>query len=145
MARAEVPNVVGVNSDDGTRYPARSTAAGKVLLASFPPDELEAALATPSPSTIPSVSGPLAEELTVELQQVRSGVDSHQQREDRWGPFHPSTNPFEEGRSVAAINLSAIATEVSHEQLVDEYLPAFLCRPARSHMNSRSCEMLPRP
>jgi IclR family pca regulon transcriptional regulator len=127
VARVEVPKVVGVNIDVGTRYPARSTALGKILLASLPPDELKRVLATPSLSPVQSFRERSLEELMDELRGIRSrgwtATDS-----EMTGGVRSVAAPIRqgEGEVFAAINLSAIATEVSHEQLIDDFLPRLL-------------------
>lgn len=127
VARVEVPKVVGVNIDVGTRYPARNTALGKVLLASLTPAELEEALSTPSMSTVQSFRERPPAELEGELREIRSRGWTSTDSEMTAG-VRSIAAPIREGEGgvFAAINLSAIATEVPHEQLIDEYLPRLL-------------------
>ncbi|GHF35261.1 IclR family pca regulon transcriptional regulator [Amycolatopsis bartoniae] len=127
VARVEVPKVVGVNIDVGTRYPARSTALGKVLLAFLSPDALERTYAVPSLSTVPAFRERPVEELADELREIRSRGWIATNSEMTSG-VRSIAAPIREGNGevFAAINLSVIATEVSHEQLITEYLPWLL-------------------
>jgi len=127
VARVEVPKVVGVNIDVGTRFPARSTALGKVLLAALPPAELEARLATPSLSPVPPFQERPLEDLLSELSEVRSRGWAATSSE-MTGGVRSVAAPIRGGKGevLAAINLSVIATEVSHDRLLKELLPLLL-------------------
>ncbi len=127
VARVEVPKVVGVNIDVGTRYPARSTALGKVLLASLSPDELARALASPSLSTVPAAHPRPSDEVVEELREIRSRGWAATDGEMTAG-VRSIAAPVRggQGEVIAAINLSVIATEVTQEHLMHSHLPLLL-------------------
>lgn len=127
VARMEVPKVVGVNIDVGSRYPARSTALGKVLLASLPAAELSSILAIPSLSTVETFRQRTDEELTEDFREIRSRGWAATDSEMTSG-VRSIAAPIREGDGevFAAINLSVIASEVAHDELIDDYLPRLL-------------------
>lgn len=126
-ARVEVPKVVGVNINVGTRYPARSTSLGKVLLASLSPEDLARALAAPSLATVPAFQQRPSDELTEELREIRSRGWAATNSEMTAG-VRSIAAPIRggEGDVIAALNLSVIATEITHEELMRDHLPLLL-------------------
>ncbi|MBY4111624.1 helix-turn-helix domain-containing protein [Rhodococcus fascians] len=127
VARVEVPKVVGVNIDVGTRYPARSTALGKVLLASLGPEALAETLDKPSIARTPSYRACSDDDLRRELVEIRSRGWTSTSSE-MTGGVRSIAAPIRQGggEAFAAVNLSVIATEVSHDTLIEEYLPRLL-------------------
>ncbi|RFS84331.1 IclR family transcriptional regulator [Actinomadura spongiicola] len=127
VARVEVPKVVAVNVKVGMRLPAASTALGKVLLASLDADALRAALRTASRSPVrPHRPRPVAE-IEAELREVRARGWATTDEEVAPG-IRSVAAPLRDGdgRTVAAINVTAIAAEVGRRELVDELLPLLL-------------------
>ncbi|WP_433260906.1 IclR family transcriptional regulator domain-containing protein [Actinosynnema sp. CS-041913] len=127
VARVEAPKVVSVNVKVGTRFPAGSTALGKVLLAALDPDELRRALATPSRSPVRPHRPKSARELEAELREVRARGWASTDEEVALG-VRSVAAPLRDGdgRTTAAVNIAAIAAEVGHRELVEELLPMLL-------------------
>ncbi|GAA2216280.1 IclR family transcriptional regulator C-terminal domain-containing protein [Nonomuraea monospora] len=127
VARTAAPKVVATTINAGTRFPARSTALGKMLLSSLSPDDLARALATPSASSVPAFREQPIERLDDDLREIRS---------QGWAATHEEMSPGVrsiaapirdgQGEVIAAVNLAAIAAEVTHQQMTEEYLPLVL-------------------
>ncbi|GAA3076881.1 IclR family transcriptional regulator domain-containing protein [Streptosporangium carneum] len=127
VARAAVPKVVSANINVGMRLPARSTALGKVLLSSLDRDRLDKVLATPSTAvTRPFREQPL-ENLQDELREIRARGWAATNEEMTPG-VRSIAAPVRDGDAavVAAVNLSAIAAEVTHEQMTEDFPPLVL-------------------
>ncbi|MFI0424501.1 IclR family transcriptional regulator C-terminal domain-containing protein [Spongiactinospora sp. 9N601] len=127
IARAAVPKVVSANINAGMRLPARSTALGKVLLSALAPEALVAALATPSAATTrPFRERPL-DGLQDELREIRARGWAATDEEMTPG-VRSIAAPVRDGDGavIAAVNLSAIAAEVSRERMTTELLPPVL-------------------
>ncbi|MEV8634627.1 IclR family transcriptional regulator C-terminal domain-containing protein [Streptosporangium sp. NPDC051023] len=127
VARVEVPKVVSVRVDVGTRFPASSTALGKVLLASLDADDLRTALTTPTRSAITPHRRKTADDLETELREIRARGWASTDEEVAAG-VRSVAAPLRDGdgQTIAAVNVTAITAEVSHSQLIDELLPLLL-------------------
>ncbi|MFI0424516.1 IclR family transcriptional regulator C-terminal domain-containing protein [Spongiactinospora sp. 9N601] len=127
VARVEVPKVVSVRVDVGARLPAASTALGKVLLASLDADGLRAALETPTRSPVTPRRQRTAEDLDAELREIRARGWASTDEEVAAG-IRSVAAPLRDGdgRTIAAVNITAITAEVSQERLIEELLPLVL-------------------
>ncbi|QXJ20965.1 helix-turn-helix domain-containing protein [Actinomadura graeca] len=127
VARVEVPKVVAVNVKVGTRLPAASTALGKVLLASLDAEALRAALATAPRSPVRPHRPRPAEEVEAELREVRARGWASTDGEVAPG-IRSVAAPLRDGdgRTVAAVNVTAIAAEIGPRELIDDLLPLLL-------------------
>ncbi|GII64856.1 IclR family transcriptional regulator [Sphaerisporangium krabiense] len=127
VARVEVPKVVSVRVDVGSRLPAASTALGKVLLAALDADALRAALDTPTRSAIIPRRAKTAGELEAELREIRARGWASTDEEVAAG-VRSVAAPLRDGdgRTIAAVNITAITAEVDHRRLIDELLPLLL-------------------
>ncbi|MFC4241856.1 IclR family transcriptional regulator C-terminal domain-containing protein [Gryllotalpicola reticulitermitis] len=127
VARVAVPKLVTLSVTIGTRFPALPTSLGKVLLASLPPAELAAALATPSRSGLTPSWQPSPAEIDAELRSVRAkgwALTDQQLAPGIRSVAAPVRNG--DGRVVAALNVNAHAAETGVETLTESYLPALL-------------------
>lgn len=127
VARAAVPKIVAATINVGTRFPARNTALGKILLSALAPEELTHALATPSLSSIPAFREQPIERLEDDLRETRSRGWAATNEEMSPG-VRSIAAPIRggDGAVIAAVNLSAIAAEVTHQQMTEEFLPLVL-------------------
>lgn len=127
VARVAVPKMVSLAVSVGMRLPAEGTALGKVLLAYQTPEALEQILATPPRSPVvpfhPRDRTSLLEELTVIRSRgwALSNEDLHPAVRSVAAPLRNAN-----GTVFAAINIAAVASEVSLDQLIDDYLPLLL-------------------
>ncbi|MEV7908197.1 IclR family transcriptional regulator domain-containing protein, partial [Streptomyces anulatus] len=127
VARAAVPKVVSANINVGMRLPARSTALGKVLLSSLDRDQLGKILATPSTAVTRAFREQPLENLQDELREIRARGWAATNEEMTPG-VRSIAAPIRDGDAavVAAVNLSAIAAEVTHEQMTEDFPPLVL-------------------
>ncbi|GAA4228343.1 IclR family transcriptional regulator C-terminal domain-containing protein [Actinomadura meridiana] len=127
VARVEVPKVVAVNVKVGMRLPAASTALGKVLLASLDAEALRAALGTPPRSPVRAHRTKPDGEVDAELREVRARGWASTEGEVAPG-IRSVAAPLRDGdgRTLAAVNVTAIAAEVGRDELIDELLPLLL-------------------
>ncbi|MER7797220.1 IclR family transcriptional regulator C-terminal domain-containing protein [Microbacterium sp. NPDC096154] len=111
VARVPTRRIMSVGITIGTRFPARRTSMGRVLLAALPPEER------------PGVDPPFAEELERVAAQgwaiVNAGLEPGLRSVA--APLHGR-----DGRVVAAVNISTTATRVTLERLRTHHLPALL-------------------
>ena len=111
----------------GTRVPAYCTANGRVLLSAKLPAEVDTWLAgqTLEPLTPHTLTD--ADELRTEINQIRLRGYATVDQEFELG-LRTISVPLKNyrGEVLAALNISAHATRVSIDQLVDECLPALL-------------------
>ncbi|MCC3652135.1 helix-turn-helix domain-containing protein [Streptomyces sp. S07_1.15] len=143
VSRVPTRRIMTVSISIGTRFPAYATSLGRVLLAGLPPAEREAfleraALARLTPRTITS-----REDLAAELETVRAQGWSIVDQELELGlisvaaPVHD-----EQGRVVAAINVSTHASRATPESIRQDLVPVLLDTAAGIeadlHKNSRS-------
>jgi IclR family transcriptional regulator, pca regulon regulatory protein len=127
VARAAVPKVVATNINVGMRFPARSTALGKVLLSALDRDHLDRTLATPSASVTRAFREQPLANLDQELREIRARGWAATSEEMSPGVRSVAVPVRDgDGAVIAAVNLSAIAAEVSHEQLTTDCLPLVL-------------------
>ncbi|MFI0481403.1 IclR family transcriptional regulator C-terminal domain-containing protein [Actinomadura sp. 9N215] len=127
VARVEVPKVVAVNVKVGMRLPAASTALGKVLLASLDAGALRTALRTETRSPVEPHRSKPVEDVEAELREVRARGWASTDGEVAPG-IRSVAAPLRDGdgRTVAAVNVTAIAAEVDHRELIDDMLPLLL-------------------
>jgi IclR family acetate operon transcriptional repressor len=114
------PSALAVTNDIGARFAPHATAAGKVLLASLPVEDVEVALGQDSltpftPRTITDLAG-----LQLHLEQVRQqgyAVDD----EERFVGARCLAAPIldHRGKVVAALSISAPATRVTLNRVPD--------------------------
>ena len=127
VARVSVPRIITLRVVIGTRFPARQTSQGKVLLAALDPDALTATLAEPSRSGLPP--GPALDRRAVddELRTVR--VRGWALADEELAPGIRSVAvPVRDGCGEvrAAMNVTVHAAETSVATLVDEHLPRLI-------------------
>ncbi|WP_028923968.1 IclR family transcriptional regulator domain-containing protein [Pseudonocardia acaciae] len=127
VARAEVPKVVALRVDVGTRFPATSTALGKVLLAALEPEQLRAALDTPTRSPVTPDRPAAPDRLDAELREARALGWASTNEEIAPG-IRSVAAPLRggDGHTIAAVNITVIAAEVSYQRLIDDLLPLLL-------------------
>ncbi|MEB7505501.1 IclR family transcriptional regulator domain-containing protein [Arthrobacter koreensis] len=127
LARIPAQQSVAIPLSTGSRLPAYATSLGKVMLATLSEDEFTAYLErTPLDALTPqTITDP--ELLRREIDQVRSQgfaiVDGEREVGVRSAaaPVH-----LRDGRTPAAINLSANGMRVSKEQLLERFVPELL-------------------
>jgi IclR family transcriptional regulator, pca regulon regulatory protein len=127
VARVPTRRIMSITLGVGTRLPAHATSMGRVLLAGMRDEELDAFLQTTTfePLTERTITDPAR--LRAEIDEVRAQGWALVDQELELGlrsvaaPVHGS-----DGRTVAALNVSAAASRVPLEQLRDEFLPALL-------------------
>jgi IclR family pca regulon transcriptional regulator len=127
VARVPTRRIMSITLGVGTRLPAHATSMGRVLLAGMRDEELDAFLQTTTfePLTDRTITDPAR--LRAEIDEVRAQGWALVDQELELGlrsvaaPVHGS-----DGRTVAALNVSAAASRVPLEQLRDEFLPALL-------------------
>ena len=127
VARVSVPKLIALRVEIGTRFPALQTSQGKVLMAGLPPDELAAALTTPSRAGLPRYIGRSEEQLREELTAVRARGWALADEELAPGVRSVAV-PVRDGTGTvrAAMNVTVHAAETSVDTLLDEHLPHLL-------------------
>ncbi|GAA4231622.1 IclR family transcriptional regulator C-terminal domain-containing protein [Actinomadura meridiana] len=127
VARVAVPKVVATVINVGTRFPARSTALGKTLLSALGPDDLAAALATPSGSSTSAFRERPIGNLDDELREIRSRGWAATNEEMSPG-VRSIAAPIRDGDGevIAAVNVSALVAEVPRDRMIEEFLPLLL-------------------
>lgn len=127
IARVTVPKVLSMTANVGTRSPARSTSMGDVLLADLSDLELHQTLTMPSLSTFKVRLSRTNEELSVVLPQVRRQGWAISDERLSFGVRGVSVPIADSrGRTTAALSTAVHATEVTVDQLRQEYLPQLL-------------------
>jgi len=118
--KVEKPDLARIDMDIGVRYPAHSTALGKVLLAHLTKDQLVAlfdhsALAKTSPKTIDS-----KDRLTAELETVRKNGYAASDGELFLGIRAIAAPIFDEtGQVVAAVSITGVTIYVEDENNIN--------------------------
>lgn len=127
VARVSVPKIISLRVDIGTLFPAQQTSQGKVLLAALTPEELDATLAIPSRSGLPTYIGRSRAELDQELVRVRARGWALADEELAPG-VRSIAVPVRDGlgRVRAAMNVTVHAAETTTEMLLDQHLPLLL-------------------
>jgi IclR family pca regulon transcriptional regulator len=127
VARVAVPKIVTLAVTIGTRFPARATSMGKVLLAALPSAALPAVLAEPTRSGITARRQPSPAELEASLREVRAKGWALADQDLAPGIRSIATGVRDgDGRVVAAINVTVHAAETSVETLLEAHLPKLL-------------------
>jgi len=125
-ARVAVPKIISLRVEIGTRFPARVTSQGKVLLAALSTSELDRVLALPSASTVVTVPrdrGDLDRELALVREQGWALAD-----EELAPGVRSIAAPVRDGSGAvtATVNVTVHAAETSTETLVDRHLAPLL-------------------
>ncbi len=108
----------------GTRLPAHATSMGQVLLASLPPAELERFFQMARPARFTAKTKVGRREIEARLEEVRRQGYALADQELEEG-LRSLAVPLRgrDGRTVAAINVSAHAARIPAKMLVQEYFP----------------------
>lgn len=144
VARVIVPKILSMTVSVGTRSPARSTSMGDVLLADLSDRELHRALTTPSLSTFKARLSRTNEELLAILPQVRQqgwAISDERLSFGVRGVSVPITDCH--GRTTAALSTAVHATEVTVDQLRENYLPLLLAAAEKIGADWAKIEELP--
>ncbi|MCB1274316.1 MAG: helix-turn-helix domain-containing protein [Leucobacter sp.] len=124
VARVAVPKMVSLAITVGMRLPATNTALGRAILAFMDPGEVEQILQIPSRSSIYPNHVHDRAELLADLETIRKQGWALSDED-----LHPAVRSVavplrtDDGRVFAAMNIAAVASEVSLMQLVNEFLP----------------------
>jgi IclR family pca regulon transcriptional regulator len=127
VARVPTRRIMSVTISVGTRFPAYATSMGRILLASLPADDLDAALARIRPRRITPSTITTREQLASELERVRRQGWALVDQELEEG-LRSIAAPIR-GRSnavVAAVNLSVHASRATVTEMQDRLLPSLL-------------------
>jgi IclR family transcriptional regulator, pca regulon regulatory protein len=128
VGRVPTSRIMRVSINVGTRFPAYATSMGRVLLAALPPEQLDAYLerAAIRPLTPRAIDN--AGDLRAELQRIREQggwalVDQELEEGLRSiaAPVHDA-----DGRTIAAVNVSAHASRVTPADIKQSLLPPLL-------------------
>lgn len=125
VARATSRRVVTVGVDIGTRFPAYPNSMGRVLLASLSADELGAYFERATFEQLTARTRTDEHLLRAELEHIREdgyAVVDQEHGEDVRSVAVPIRN--DDGRTVAAMNISTSASRTSLDRLLHELLPA---------------------
>jgi IclR family transcriptional regulator, pca regulon regulatory protein len=134
VARVPTRRIMSVRINIGTRFPAYATSMGRVLLAAFSPEELEAHLTNPDFESLTSHTITSRATLEKELAKVRKQGYAIVDQELEVGlrsiavPIRHAT-----GTVIAAINVSTTATSHTLESIEENLLPAL--RLAAQHIS----------
>jgi len=124
IARIPPRHVYTIPVQVGTRMPAFANAMGRVLLAALPDEELDNYLASMQPRKLTPKTETDAKALRKILIKVRTqgyAMPEDQVYEGRRSLAVPVCD--REGRTVAAINISAMNSRASKERFLEEFLP----------------------
>lgn len=127
IARVTVPKILAMTVGVGTRSPARCTSMGDVLLAELSDDERHRTLTMPSLSTFKGRQCRSNEEFSIVLPQVRLqgwAISDERLSFGLRGVSVPIADCH--GRTTAALSTSVHATEVTVDQLREDFLPILL-------------------
>lgn len=126
VARVPTSRIMTIALGIGTRLPAHCTSMGRVLLAALPEPELEDFLATArlEPYTGRTITDP--ERLRRTIHSVREQGWALVDQELEIGLRSIAAPLRVDGRTIAAINVSAAAPRVPLEQLRGRFLPELL-------------------
>jgi IclR family transcriptional regulator, pca regulon regulatory protein len=127
VARVSVPKIIALRVEVGTRFPARRTSQGKVLLAALSEPELARVLALPSRANLGDVQHRALDDLAGELADVRAQGWALADEELARG-IRSVAVPVRDGTGEvrAAMNVTVHAAETSVEVLVERHLPLLL-------------------
>jgi IclR family pca regulon transcriptional regulator len=124
VLRVPTRRIMSINLSTGSRLPAYAASMGRVLLAALSDDELEAYLAKTSRTAYTKLTVYATEPLREVVLAVRENGWALVDQELEEGlrsiavPLHSRS-----GRVLGALNISAHASRVSVERLVEEFLP----------------------
>lgn len=124
IARVPPRHVYTIPVQVGTRMPAYVNAMGRVLLAALSDDELSRYFAALeprqlTPHTVTDISR--LREIVANVRTCGYAMPEHEVYEGRRSLAVPISN--REGKTVAAINISAMNSRASRETFTNEYLP----------------------
>jgi IclR family transcriptional regulator, pca regulon regulatory protein len=127
VARVPTRRIMTITLGVGTRLPAHATSMGRVLLADLPEDELEAFLAGTQLQRFTETTITDPAELTAALREVRAQGFAFVDEELEIG-LRSIAAPVtgRDGRTIAAVNVSAAAARVSIDEMRERFLPALL-------------------
>jgi len=141
VVRVPTKRIMAVAISVGTRFPAYATSMGRALLASLPPDQLNAYLQRVELAALTRFTVTDTALLVQVLDQVRTDgfVITDQELEEG---LRSTAVPIRDanGIVIAAINLSAQATRVSMEQMKEELLPHLLEAARRIEIDLRATD-----
>ena len=127
VGRVPTSRIMRVSINVGTRFPAYATSMGRILLAALPDDQLNAYLARAEirPLTARAIGN--SKDLDKELQRIREQGWALVDQELEEG-LRSIAAPVRDanGRTVAAVNVSAHASRASREAVATELLPPLL-------------------
>lgn len=124
VARVPTRRIMSVRINIGTRFPAYATSMGRVLLASFTPEELETYLSNVSYTRLTSRGMSTKESLLSELVEVREqgwSIIDQELEDGLRSVAAPITHSS--GKTIAAINVSTTTAYHSVESIRDNLLP----------------------
>ncbi|MDI2099298.1 IclR family transcriptional regulator domain-containing protein [Ruicaihuangia caeni] len=126
IARVPTRRIMSVSITIGTRFPAFTTSMGRVLLAGLAPSELDRMLALWQPSgfTAATITEPAA--LRSEIARVREQGWAMVDQELDFGLRSFAAPIHQDGRVVAAINVSTAAGRRSAEESLRDIVPPLL-------------------
>jgi IclR family transcriptional regulator, pca regulon regulatory protein len=127
VARVPTRRIMTIALGVGTRLPAHATSMGRVLLADLPEGELEAFLAGTQLQRFTETTITDPAELTAALREVRAQGFAFVDEELEIG-LRSIAAPVtgRDGRTIAAVNVSAAAARVSIDEMRERFLPALL-------------------
>lgn len=130
-ARVSVPKIIGLSVQIGTRFPARATSMGQVLLADLSETELDQLLKLPSHSNVVPRVKLARRELDAVLADVRKRGWAMSDEQLALG-IRSIAAPVRDvsGRTVAAVNVTVHAAETSIAELRKQHLPKLLATAA---------------
>jgi IclR family pca regulon transcriptional regulator len=141
VVRVPTRRIMAVAISVGTRFPAYATSMGRVLLASLPPEQLEAYLQRVD--LVPLTTFSLTDRTAFRhlLERVRTDGFALTDQELEVG-LRSTAVPIRDGHGcvTAAINLSTQAARVSPEQMHDEMLPHLLETARRIEIDLRATD-----
>ena len=127
VARVPTRRIMTIALGVGTRLPAHATSMGRVLLAALPDEELDGFSPSAPLEASPSARSPSRTSSGAPIQSVRDQGWALVDQELEIG-LRSIAAPIRgiDGRTIAAINVSAAAPRVPLEQLRGRFLPELL-------------------
>ncbi|PHN04561.1 IclR family transcriptional regulator domain-containing protein [Flavilitoribacter nigricans] len=127
IAREQTSRIMTITLGIGTRLPAHITSMGRILLASLPPEELSARLAKFEYGSLTEHTIHTREALEAELHKVkRQGWCLVDQELESGLRSIAAPIRGKELRVIAAMNISAHASRVTRNRLIEIHLPQLL-------------------
>lgn len=144
VAGVTTPKVLSFTMNVGTLSPARSTSMGDVLLADLSDEELQRTLSLPSYSNLNARTSRTDEEFSVILPQVRRLGYAISDERLSFG-IRVISVPIADGhgRTAASLNTPALVSEVTVDQLRDDFLPLLLATAEKISIDFAKFDELP--